>query len=156
MNTVLPATTATEGLNNLSPIETVDNRDVSPNLTDPNITLLPPYRFLIFIAPTTYLLWSNCYCVSLLATAEEEPNVVTQIERNKAPSSIPSSSNIEKSNSRDDLVVALPNLVGVLQLARDEKRLKSGSVYHDFVRLHTVHYNFLASDGLGNDEKRRS
>jgi hypothetical protein len=71
--------------------------------------------------------------VSLIATDEEEPNVVTQNERNKAPSSIPSSSSIETSNSRDDLVVTLPNIVGLLQLARDEKRLRSGSVYHDFV-----------------------
>ena len=92
--------------------------------------------------------------MSLLATDEAVPNVVTQNER-KAPSSIPSSSSIETSNSRDDLVVTLPNLVGVLQLARDEKRLRSGSVYHEFVRLHAVHYNFFASDGLGNGEKKK-
>jgi hypothetical protein len=40
-------------------------------------------------------------------------------------------------------------------LARDEKRLRSGSVYHEFVRLHAVHYNFFASDGLGNGEKKK-
>jgi hypothetical protein len=53
------------------------------------------------------------------------------------------------------ILVTLPNLVGVLQLARDEKRLRSGSVYHESVRLHAVHYNFLASDGLGNGEKKK-
>ncbi len=47
MNTVLLATPATEGLNNPSPIEVVDNRDFSPNLADPNVTLLPPCRLLI-------------------------------------------------------------------------------------------------------------
>jgi hypothetical protein len=57
--------------------------------------------------------------------------------------------------SRTMILVTLPNLVGVLQLARDEKRLRSGSVYHEFVRLHAVHYNFLASDGLGNGEKKK-
>jgi hypothetical protein len=84
VNTVLLATPATEGLNNPSPIEVVDNRDFSPNLADPNVTLLPPCRFLISL-----LRQLNFYdlivivtkCFNTIETRERTKNSVFFSER---------------------------------------------------------------------------